>query len=401
MSWLSNIAEKLNPVQPIVYKNEGQAVPTSQTRPISVNNAYKHVEVVSRAVNLIVDLFAMVDYDVKDTLPFTGLTDLRQKSIYKILNYKPNPYQDANSFRRDLCLDFLLQGDAFIYFDGANFYHWKASAVEIVPDPVTRVAGYKYDGGAKIYPPENVLHIRDNGVDTKYRGWSRINAALDSLGVREDMVTYQKQFFKEGISPGLIFTTPQALGHGLKERMRDQWAREYSNKRPGRPMILDAGLEAKSLGQDDFSKLEFSGTVTEKERLALVALGVPPILLDSGNNANLRPNIDLLFNLTIIPMVRKFIAVYEGFFAFDIKELTYEIPALAPDAKAQSDRLTALVNNGVMTGQEARSELRLEKIEDPLLDKIRIPANVAGSATDVTGQEGGRPEGSSGDSTND
>lgn len=44
-----------------------------------------------------------------------------------------------------------------------------------------------------------------------------------------------------------------------------------------------------------------------------------------------------------------------------------------------------------MLGKEARSILRLEPLEDPLLDEIRIPANVAGSATGVSGQEGGKP----------
>ena len=66
--------------------------------------------------------------------------------------------------------------------------------------------------------------------------------------------------------------------------------------------------------------------------------------------------------------------------------------ALTPDQKAHADRLSALVNNGIMTAAEARAELRLEELEDPTLSEIRIPANIAGSATGVTGQEGGAPK---------
>lgn len=47
-----------------------------------------------------------------------------------------------------------------------------------------------------------------------------------------------------------------------------------------------------------------------------------------------------------------------------------------------------------MTGNEARLELNLEPLDDEQMNKIRIPANVAGSATGVSGQEGGRPQGS-------
>ena len=50
-----------------------------------------------------------------------------------------------------------------------------------------------------------------------------------------------------------------------------------------------------------------------------------------------------------------------------------------------------------MKGSEARSILRLEPIDDPLLDEIRIPANVAGSASGVSGQEGGKPPSSNED----
>jgi hypothetical protein len=45
-----------------------------------------------------------------------------------------------------------------------------------------------------------------------------------------------------------------------------------------------------------------------------------------------------------------------------------------------------------MTGAEARKKLRLEDLDDPELTSVRIPANVSGSATGVTGQEGGAPK---------
>ncbi|AZV02027.1 hypothetical protein [Aeromonas phage Akh-2] len=35
-------------------------------------------------------------------------------------------------------------------------------------------------------------------------------------------------------------------------------------------------------------------------------MGIPPILLEGGNNANIRPNIDLMFSLTILPNLKKF-----------------------------------------------------------------------------------------------
>ena len=122
-----------------------------------------------------------------------------------------------------------------------------------------------------------------------------------------------------------------------------------------------------------------------------MVLGVPPILLNSGNNANIKPNLELLFYLNIIPMLGKFVSAYEYYFAFDIEIKTHKVPALKPDLKAEADRVSSLVNNGIITGNEGRATIRLDKLDDPEMDKIRIPANISGSATGVSGQEGGKP----------
>ena len=49
-------------------------------------------------------------------------------------------------------------------------------------------------------------------------------------------------------------------------------------------------------------------------------MGVPPILMDSGNNANIRPNHRLYYLETILPIVRKINFAFERFFGFTIKE---------------------------------------------------------------------------------
>ena len=121
------------------------------------------------------------------------------------------------------------------------------------------------------------------------------------------------------------------------------------------------------------------------------ALGVPPILLNSGNNANIRPNLELLFYLTILPSLRKFESAFEFFFGYDLKLSTINVAALTPDLKAESDRIVSQVNNGIITGNEGRSALRLEPSKDSIMDTIRIPQNISGSNTGVSGQEGGKP----------
>ena len=47
-------------------------------------------------------------------------------------------------------------------------------------------------------------------------------------------------------------------------------------------------------------------------------MGVPPILLDGGNNANIRPNHRLYYLETILPIVRKIGYAFERYFGFAI-----------------------------------------------------------------------------------
>ena len=48
------------------------------------------------------------------------------------------------------------------------------------------------------------------------------------------------------------------------------------------------------------------------------------------------------------------------------------------------------MNGGVVTPNEARVELRYAKVIDAEADKLRVPANIAGSAADPS--QGGKPK---------
>ncbi len=393
MGFWNNIKEKLNPAQPYLARDEGDAIPSSQTSISSVSKSYEVVEVVNRCVNILVDNASLVNFDVKDKLKYTAVSSsIRSPTLEQLLNKRPNPFMDRSTFRRLVLMDFLIDGNAFIHFDGHAFYHIPADRMVVVPDAQGHINSYRFDESVT-FKADEILFFKDNSVKSIYRGESRVTAALSSLFTREFMTNYQSRFFQEGTAVGLIVETENILSKKMKDRQEKEWMHKYSTARANnRPLILDAGLKAKSLSSANFREMEFTGSIKELEGKVAMALGVPPLLLDSGNNANIRPNMEMMFYLTIMPMLDKFESVYEYYFAYDIQRTTHSVPALKPDAKEESERLSALVNNGILTGNEARAEMRLEPIEDPLMDKIRIPANVAGSGTGVSGQEGGRPE---------
>jgi HK97 family phage portal protein len=387
------IIEKLNPAQSNIAQDEGHTSPSNQTKMPTITKAYDSIEVVNRCINLLVDNAAMVDYDVAETLKFTGQygTGIKKVTIDKLLNYRPNPYMDISTFRRLILLDFLLDGNAFIHFDGTSLYHIPADRMKIIVDEETYINSYVFDETVT-FKANEIIFIKDNNTDSNYRGQSRVNSALNSLYNREAMLNFQKSFFDNGAAVGLIIETETVLSKKMKDRQEREWMAKYNPQNgASRPLILDAGLKAKSVANTNFRELNMNDSVSDLEDKVATALGVPPLLLDSGNNANIKPNLELMFYTTILPMLRKLESALEYYFAFDVELSTHRVPAMKPDQKAESDRLSALVNNGIITGNEAREILRFEPIKDPNMEKIRIPANIAGSATGVSGQEGGKP----------
>jgi len=188
--------------------------------------------------------------------------------------------------------------------------------------------------------------------------------------------------------PGLVIKSPSVVSEKNKERMIQSWMTRYRPDGGGRrPLILDGGMDLDSISNVNFRELDFEASIHSSETEILKVLGIPPILLDSGNNANIRPNHRMYYLETILPIVKKTNKAYSRFFGFDIGEDITDIPALQPELRDQATFYTSLVNAGIITPNEARVAMNFDELPDA--DEIRVPQNIAGSAVDPS--QGGRP----------
>ena len=395
MAWYNNIfnreqvedEEKLNPAQVIISRDEGFSIGTSENYR-NYANAYEEIEVVNRAVNMIVDDVAEIPVDVGGKLPLDPvIKNIRKSRVDILLNREPNPFQDVNSFKRNLIIDLLIDGNIFVYFDGIHLYQLPARNVDIDTHEKNFVSRYVYQGKLD-YTPEEIIHVKENSFNSIYRGVPRLKPAWRTMQLLGSMRKFQDTFFKNGAVPGLVIKSPNTLSEKIKERMLAAWRARYNPNTGGnRPLILDGGLEVDSLTNVSFKELDFQSSIEANERIILEAMGVPPLLLDSGNNANIRPNHRMYYLETILPIVRKINFAFERYFGFDLQEDISNIPALQPELRDQAAYYSTLVNTGVITPNEARDALRMEALDG--LDEVRVPANIAGSAGNPG--EGGRP----------
>jgi HK97 family phage portal protein len=354
--------------------------------------SYNFIEVVRRGIDLVVDAASEIDVDITKSLPMSPIHDgarQRQKALLGKLNFRPNENEDISTYRRQLYMDFLLTGNVYQYWDGDNLYHLPSEQMTIITSRTNKVDHYEMNGKTSFSPSE-IIHTKDNASDTVYEGVSRLSSARDSIKVLKKMLNFQEIFFDNGAVPGLVIQTPNILGDKIKSKLLQQWQARYNPESGGKsPMILDGDLKVNPLSQTKFSELDFEGSVSSHELKILKAIGVPPILLDSGNNANIRPNLQLFYELTVLPIVDKLISSYERFFAYDMEPDVIKIRALQPEMRDATQYYSGLVNTGIMTINEAREKLRLPKSTEEHADLLRIPANIAGSATDPS--TGGRP----------
>lgn len=389
MSWFTNTGSwfrtKLNPAQTRIAEAEGTQI--GSTAKISYTQAFKKLESVNRPVNMLVNACSSLDYDVKEKVHDGVVSGTRQKTLNTLLNFRPNPYQSAQDFRSAIFTDFVLEGNAFIHFDGIFLYHLPADSVEILTDSKTFIRGYRYNGSVDFKESE-VFYFRDVSSESIYRGASRLQSAERSINVLYSMQQFQEQFFDNGAIFGMVLTTENTLSQVAKEKTIAYWLQRYSSKAGGkRPVILDSGLKPQQLAQTSFKDMDFDQSIKTHDQKIQRAIGLPPILLEGGNNANISPNLRLFYLETVLPINRKFISAIERYFGYDVEAITTTVSALQPELKDVAAYHSTLVNAGIISANEARLELRYDKITGN--DDLRIPANIAGSAANPS--TGGRP----------
>ena len=383
-----NREEKLNPAQYVISRDQGMTVDSTE----NIHNykqAYEQLEIVNRSVNMIVDDVAEIPYSIgeKKNSTLNVIKNIRKVRVESLLNYEPNPFQDISTFKRNLIIDLLIDGNIFIYFDGAHLYHLPADKVRIHTDASTYVEKYTYENSID-YSVDEIIHIKENSFNSIYRGTPRLKPAFRTMKLLLSMRNFQDNFFKNGAVPGLVLKSPNTLSEKIKERMLQAWVARYNPQSGGRrPLFLDGGLEVENLTEINFKDLDFQEAIKSNEKIILEAMGIPPILMNGGNNANIRPNHRLYYLETILPIVRKIGYALERFFGFSITEDVTGIPALQPELRDQAAYYATLVNTGIISPNEARDALGKDPVNG--FDEPRVPANIAGSAANP--EQGGRP----------
>ena len=326
--------------------------------------------------------------------------------LYQLLQYSPNADQTALDFWQFMCVSLELWGNAYARIErGAGNRIVALTPVRPELVKVRRADDgsirYRYvDAGKTIdIGQDEMFHIRGFG-GSPMGGLSTLSFGRQSFGLALATDEAAAQIYKNGLRPSGVLTTKdqRTLNKEQREDVYKYVVEPMAGDNSGRPLVLEAGLEWKSIQMSSAD-----AEVIQSRQFSVEDgcrwFGVPPHMV--GHTTNTTSWGSGLEQQTI------------GFLIFTLRERLKRIeqaiikqlltPAerltitvefnfeglLRADSAARASFYSQMVQNGIMTRNEVR---RLENLppldggDDLTIQSNMIPAKQLGELTSASGE---------------
>ena len=343
----------------------------------SFNATYDAISTVSRCIDLICDSFAAMEYKIyQDTGQFDVPSKHRQ---FEKLLENPSSELGAYEFRRQSCSDLIFSGNSFLYNLGTEF--------QILHEVEYSPQNNPYLGDRRL-ETERLIHTRLLHDYTSKFGKSYLTRIEKELDLIATMLNFQKNHFKNNGIPGIILKSENPLSFKQKTKIMEEFMNMYSIMRghSGKPFIADNSLSVDTI-QHSFKDLQFNEGIENISERICAGLGVPSVLIKSGNNANISPNYKLFVYTTVYPFALNFASqltrhlhqFYSKTEKLKVKPSLDNLVFLQDDKVKRNNAIKTLVTSGIVTINEAREMLHIPKSDDENADTLLIPANITGN----------------------
>lgn len=339
------------------------------------SSTYDAISVLARCTDLIIDTAASINFIVVEDMDL--LTSRTTFSRFENLLAYPDPTTSELQFRKLIYRDLFFQGNAFIY----NLGNQLQLLENVEYSPTNRPTL-----GKDQLEESRLMHVRLLNEKSKQYGKAYITRISDEISLISSMLKFQSNYFNNNGFPGVILESDHPMSKRSKERMAEEFTNMFSIQRglSSTPFVLDNSMKFKDI-QKNFKDLQFIESINNLSRNIIASLGVPEVLLHSGNNANILPNVKVFIYLTIAPFVdsvaselsRHMHQFYPGTKKLKIVPNYENLPILKEDFLKLSNSVKTLYTTGILNQNEARRRLGYKAVEDG--DEFLKPANITGS----------------------
>ena len=307
----------------------------------------------------------------------TGSRPATELNIYDLLSQSPDENVTASFFFEQIIANMLLYGKGYALII-RNVNTGLPERLEFIPSKAVKQLDYD---GTEVYEIDGIEGIvfSDDILCIPYLlGASPIELHSDTFGLAKSAELYAAEYFNNGSIMTGVLSSDQPLKKEQLDIVRDSW---NASSAGNLTRVLPAGFKYDRIALSPDEAQNIESRKMSAEDIARI-YNVPAALIGLEGNftyANTEQAGIFFAKHTILPIARRIEQEIENklltpeqrvnyFVRFNIDDL------MRGDLKTRADYYNTLLQAGVLTANEVRSQENLPTIEGG--DALRIPVNV-------------------------
>ena len=347
-----------------------------------VNEGYARNELVYACLNELATSAPEAPYKIYKKSA-KGLQEMKNHPIRQLVT-NPNPHMSEFEYWEIIILHMYIAGNSFV----EKVRSRSGKVVELWPLRPDRIKiytdgrlvthyGYTTEQGKEYtIPKEDMIHFKFSNPADNYFGLPPMKAAVRAIASDNEATDYVTAMLQNSAVPPAIITVSERVEEATANRLAAKWKQKYGGKRRGEPVILQAGMDVKTLS-NTMRDMEFPDIRTISESRICAVFGVPPILV--GANVGLQRSTfsnygearKSFWQETVAPLHRRLSdrltkELAEDFNSENIEGRfdTSRVSALQEVRDAKWDRAIQAYQAGLIKLNEARLEADLDPTDD-------------------------------------
>lgn len=348
------------------------------------------VSTVWRCVSLISSTIGALPWAVYEKRGPNDAVEVDDHYLAEVLLYSPNADMDRMQFREAKAANLVLRGNTYSLKETrangsvSSLYPIPSRIVSVERDNNTLERRYIVldRGRREVYPAEKIWHVRGFGFDGLI-GQSPLGSGRNAIALSSAAEEFGARFFANGARTSAVVKIPQWLEDDQREKAKKNIQEFAGLDNAHKPRLLEGGMEYE----------EISAKPNEAQHNELRGFqipdicrfyGVPPHLafdLSHGSFNNVETLAVEFVMFGLLPHLVRFETSAQRqllkpgdrrnyFVRFNFEGL------LRANTLERAAFLTAMLQNGVMSRNEARAKENLNRIDAPGMDDYTVQSNM-------------------------
>ncbi len=281
-----------------------------------VTKPYEQISSVYKAIKAIADNVPQADLKFRDK---KSKKDIEDDEIIQLFD-SPNPYMSEADFIQAWVGFACLYGEAMVVREKTlgmaagtkklPSQLWVFNPSDFQEITIGRmITGWRYTKEQILFQPDEVIFIKDFNPYNMFRGLDPKKPIQKIIDIDWQSLVYNKSFFDNDATPGLVLGTEEELGDDVIKRTEKAWEKKFKGASNGHKVaILESGLKPLPTGTLSHRDMEFMEQKKFSREEILGIWRAPKALFnitEDLNYATFVGQMKIFWSYSIMPVMRK------------------------------------------------------------------------------------------------